>query len=58
MNKGANKGTGVGNGTGNGYGDGSGVRPQDGSGFGKMNGGSQANSGVSLQKGSGRRVNK
>ncbi|MBU0475816.1 MAG: hypothetical protein KKF62_16845 [Bacteroidetes bacterium] len=59
MNKGVNKGTGVCDGTGSGLGDGSGVRPQDGTGFGKKNGGGVCVDGTSaLQKGSGRRGNK
>jgi hypothetical protein len=54
MNKGGNKGTGSSDGTGNGYGDGSGVRPQDGTGFGKMNGGNKGGGNSNLQKGNGR----
>ena len=60
MNKGLNKGVGQGlaNGTMNGNGDGTGVRPQDGTGFGKKNGNGicdgTGNAG-SGRKGSGRR---
>jgi len=53
LNKGKNKGNG------GSYGDGSGVRPQDGTGFGKKKGDGICVDGTSaLQKGSGRRVNK
>ncbi|MDA3861818.1 MAG: hypothetical protein PF445_11405 [Melioribacteraceae bacterium] len=58
MNKGLDKGTGAGDGTGNGFGDGTGVRPLDGTGFGKMNGGSSADGTTTLQKGSGRKINR
>lgn len=51
MNKGLNKGTGLG--------DGTGVRPQDGTGFGKKNGGGVCVDGTStLQKAGGRKGNK
>lgn len=48
MNKGLNRGSG----------DGSGVRPQDGTGFGKRNGDCTLDGTSALQKGSGRRSNK
>lgn len=56
MNKGQNKGTGVCDGTGNGFGDGSGLKPQDGTGFGRTSGTSDGTS--TSQKGSGRKGSK
>jgi len=50
MNKGVNRGTGVADGTGNGFGNGSGVRPQDGTGFGKKNGLNSTTSSTSTSK--------
>ena len=50
MNKGLNKGTGAGDGTGNGLGDGSGLKPQDGTGFGRKGSGN-ANGGSALLRG-------
>ena len=56
MNKGLNKGTGVGDGTGNGFGDGSGIKPQDGTGFGRKGSTSAAGS-LTVKQGLGRRIN-